>query len=437
MTKSFHPLKGFVDLFDQNLIQHHFVIDECNRLALLANYSPVQIPIVENIDTFSKQFAFANPNKTDFFILKNQSSSLVGNNILRPELTSGLIRAYLNNPLFCQKAATFFTSGPCFRYENPQKGRLRQFWQWNFEQLRTQTNGIKHSLAFLTRILKHFALDTQITFEINYLTTEKLQFFNQYLSQIEPQKRAQFCAECQNRFAKAGNLYRILDCKKCQNHFEKQLLVHDQLTPEQIKQFAEIQSWIKQFLPNGKIVLNPLLVRGLDYYRGFVFEVKFNDSALKWAQNTLIAGGEYYLKSFFKSKLTETGTGFGFAIGIERMVIALKSTNFFTRLLKIFALQKTILIGYLSKSDFVAAYNLQTLLNENNYIANVAENIRHFSDLLKHALALKVKYLIVFDKEYQTTKKLLCKKITPKWAPIQQFRLSIQEVLKFLYEAKL
>ncbi len=417
MIKPFQPLKGFNDDFALRCQKRQFLIQECNRLAFLADFTFVDLPLVEAFSTFSKPFALTSQTSDELFTLKAKTASSQVETVLRPELTSGLIRAYLNQPLWCQKSGTFFTSGPCFRYEKPQKGRFRQFWQWNLEQFRYQPSGLKSSLAFLARLLNRFGLTNQVEIIINFLTPAKLTFFNQYLQAFSVKTRQQFCLTCQKRFLNQGNLYRILDCSACQKWFARRFNVTDQLTAEEVEQFQILQGYLKQFLPTTTIKPDPLLVRGLNYYEKFVFEVKLKSDLLDWAQNTLIAGGQYQLKTFFPHPLTNQGNGFGFALGIDRLLIAFDALKTFPFLPN---QAKTILIGYLNPADFLLAYELQTKLQTQHYITKVVENTTHFRDLHAIAINQKLDYLIIFDQKYQQTKQIFCKRMKKASQKAQQ-----------------
>ena len=436
MSNSFVPLKGFHDRFDWSLIQHRFVVEHCNRLALLAQFHFCQLPIVEEWATFQKPFVITDlqqPNEL-FYVQTQHAKTAAPNWILRPELTTGLLRAYLANSHFNQKPTTLFTAGACFRYENPQKGRFRQFYQWNLEQLRCQWKDTRQTLAFLANLLNYFQLTKSIVIEVNYLTDHKLEQFNQFLQQLSDKIKNQLCDNCRQRLTKQGNSYRIFDCWQCQHHFVQKFSADAFLQAKEIQIFTKLRTWFQQLLPQAKIQINPTLVRGLAYYRGFVFEVKFQSANLPWAQNTLLAGGSYQLKTFFETPLTQTGEGFGFAIGIERFVIALNQIGFFKQLNNQFTNRKTVLIGYLSETNFLKAYHLQTELHQHNYIAQVAENTQHFPDLLTKALTLQVRYLIVFDAEYERSQKLLCKIMVAKNQPQKQFYLTWEGTLKLIYE---
>lgn len=99
MIKPFQPQKGFNDFFADACQKRQFLISECNHLALLAGFVNVDLPFVETFRTFSKPFALNTQTKDEFFTLCSKSAANPTETVLRPELTSGLIRAYLNQPL--------------------------------------------------------------------------------------------------------------------------------------------------------------------------------------------------------------------------------------------------------------------------------------------------------------------------------------------------
>ena len=430
MNKVFQPQKGFGDLLGSALAKHEYVLNTCYQLAKLAQFERVVLPVVETFATYAKPFALLDLTKSDFFTLNAKSRQVSVPLVLRPELTSGLIRAYLNHPLWCQKAQTVVTSGPCFRYEKPQKGRFRQFTQWNFEQLRTENSDLPNAFAFLARLLERLKLTNNLEIIINFLTPAKLANFSAALQKFSPVIRKQFCLNCQARFALKSNLYRIFDCQTCQPHWKTHIKAAALLTRSEQTEFTQIQTWLKHFFPKLPIRHDPFLVRGLNYYEGFVFEVKFHHRSLKWAQNTLLAGGQYQLKSFFLHRLTTTGRGFGFALGVERFVLALEALNRFDTALAVSS--DLVVIGTTTATARFAIYQLQTQLHTANYVTIVLPNLQHFQQLQTTAVAKNARYLIVFDEKYQQTQTVLCKKLSATANLRAQIYCQPQEVLAFL-----
>ena len=163
----------------------------------------------------------------------------------------------------------------------------------------------------------------------------------------------------------------------------------------------------------------------MDYYLGLVFEIKFNDA--NWSQNTIIAGGSYCLQSF-DDKISSGLLGFGFAIGIERLLLFLQETNskYFSSLLS--KLQNEIVIGVLDSVFFLDAYQLQQQMLHLGIKVQVCDKVYSFKDLLIKALKNKTKWLLIFAREFKQEEKIIVRKITNDPKNRQQL-LSSKEVL--------
>jgi histidyl-tRNA synthetase len=239
---------------------------------------------------------------------------------LRPEFTAGVMRAYIENGMHVQpKPVRLFSTGPIFRYEEPQAGRYRQFHQFNAEII-----GVAGAIADLETMLLAWDIYAafsfkNLSFQLNstgcpackpaYL--EILQEFYQDYHDV-------ICEDCRRRIV--SNPLRVLDCKQhqCQPVIASAPKITDHLCDECAKHFSELRGYLDVL---GKpYTLNHRLVRGLDYYTKTVFEVWAEGIG---AQSAVCGGGRYDgLVELLEGPATPA---VGFAAGLERVILVMKA----------------------------------------------------------------------------------------------------------------
>ncbi|MDA8339659.1 MAG: histidine--tRNA ligase, partial [Nitrospiraceae bacterium] len=238
---------------------------------------------------------------------------------MRPEGTAPAVRCYVEHHLYnLPSPQKFFYSGPMFRYERPQKGRFRQFYQIGVEAFGVlQPSMDAEIIAMLRNLLEGIGLK-EVNFELNSIGCEKCRpDYRNALLDFFKNRLSDFCPDCQRRYEL--NPLRILDCKvdRCIELRQGAPLVTDHLCSECREHFDELIFRLQTLkIP---YTLNPNLVRGLDYYTRTAFEVT---SEHLGAQKAVAAGGRY-------DRLVEEFGGpstpaIGFALGMERIVTLLK-----------------------------------------------------------------------------------------------------------------
>lgn len=315
----YSALKGIQDILPPDI--HIWQKVESTAVEIFRKYGfqEIRIPIIESTDIFIRSIG----ETTD--IVEKEMYTFVdkaGRSItMRPEGTAPVVRCYVEHHLYnLPSPQKFFYSGPMFRYERPQKGRFRQFYQIGAEAFGVSQPSIDAEIiAMLKNLLEAIGLK-EVSFELNSIGCDKcrpnyrnalLDFFRNRLSD--------FCPDCQRRYEL--NPLRILDCKveRCIELRQGVPLVTDHLCSDCREHFGELIFRLQTLkIP---YILNPYLVRGLDYYTRTAFEVT---SEHLGAQKAVAAGGRY-------DKLVEEFGGpqtpaIGFALGMERIVTLLKET---------------------------------------------------------------------------------------------------------------
>ncbi len=286
------------------------------------NFNYIETPIFESSELFHRGVGETSDIVSkETYDFKDRGERLL---TLRPEGTAGVVRAYIENKLYTALMpykAWYF--GPMFRYERPQAGRNRQFTQFGVEVFGSEDALVDAEV--ISVLVNFFSLLGLKGIKVNINTLGDSESRDNYRSALLEYFRPHLdnlCDDCKKRFEK--NPLRILDCKiDGQSDIMKYApKIQDYLNDVSIEHFEKVKEYLKSL--NIQFVINDNLVRGLDYYTHTVFEVEADIKGFG-AQNVLGAGGRY-------NNLVETlggpkNSGVGFAIGIDRLLLALKASN--------------------------------------------------------------------------------------------------------------
>lgn len=307
-------LKGMKDLLSIEARLYERVIKACESVARNYGFEFIATPHLELSALFKRSVGESSDivgKEMYEFIDKGENSVC-----LRPEGTAGIVRAYIEHKFDkTQSVKRWFYHGSMFRYERPQKGRLREFHQFGVESF-----GIKSVFEDATLILMLAQilakLDIKAKLKLNSLGCEKClpEFRAKFLEFVSA--KSDFCEDCKRR--KELNPIRMLDCKNehCQGLLVGAPALKECLCAECQSDFESLQELLSA---NGvEFELDDKLVRGLDYYSKTAFEFESDEIGAKAA----VAGGGRYDKliSYLGGK---EGFGVGFAIGVERLMAIL------------------------------------------------------------------------------------------------------------------
>jgi histidyl-tRNA synthetase len=311
-------IKGFSDILPGDVETWQVVEEKARQIFWLYNFSEIRIPILEKTELFSRSLG----ETTDIvekemytFADQDAQGSLL---TLRPEGTAGVVRAYVEAEMYkTEPVRKLYYLGPMFRRERPQKGRMRQFHQIGAEALGRGDPLIDAEILLLLR--EFFSnLDLEgITLQLNSLGDAQCRpRYREKLLAFLKQKADSLCANCRRRMER--NPLRVLDCKEpgCIEATKEAPSILESLCAECGEHFDAVQ----RLLAETKVayVLNPRLVRGLDYYCRTTFEWTSNQLG---AQNAVGAGGRYDgLVDMLDGPKTPA---VGFALGLERVSLML------------------------------------------------------------------------------------------------------------------
>ncbi len=304
-------LRGMKDILDENSKRYLYFVENCSRIAQNYGFSYIETPMLEETALFKRSVG-----ESSDIVGKEmyQFTDKGGNDVcLRPEGTAGVVRAFIQQKFDRAKVQKkFFYYGPMFRYERPQKGRLREFHQFgveSFNQSNIQEDAV--IILMLKDMLDFFGIGYKL--ELNSLgCSECMPTYREKLVNFL-QNEEGICEDCKRR--RDTNPIRVLDCKNqhCQDIYANAPLLLDNLCSACSEEFAELKSILDKF--EVKYTINPKLVRGLDYYNKTAFEFVSDKIG---AQSAIAGGGRYdKLVEYLNGKPT---SGIGFAMGIERLM---------------------------------------------------------------------------------------------------------------------
>ena len=307
-------LRGMKDILNDDSKLFNYFIETCSDIAKRYGFTYIETPLLEETALFKRSVG--------------ESSDIVGKEMyqfidkgendvcLRPEGTAGVVRSFVQTK--SDKAGgvkRWFYHGPMFRYERPQKGRLREFHQFGCESFGVDSIYEDANIIMLIdAILK--ALGIHYKLQLNSLgdTNCMPQYKEKLVSHL---KELSLCEDCNRRID--TNPIRVLDCKNeaCQNELKDAPKITDNLCESCDSDFETLKS----ILDKNNIIyeIDTNLVRGLDYYTKTAFEFVSNNIG---AQSAIAGGGRYdRLVEFLDGRPTP---GIGFAIGIERLLELIK-----------------------------------------------------------------------------------------------------------------
>jgi histidyl-tRNA synthetase len=305
-------IRGMRDILPPETARWQWVESVAREVFDLYGYKEIRLPLLERTELFARSIGADTDivAKEMYTFLDRKGDSLT----LRPEATASVLRAVLENRL--EKGAgvkKFYTMGPMFRYERPQKGRFRQFFQINCEAYGVEAPELDAEVILLMiQILKRFLLGS-MRLLINSLGCPGCQQkFKAALGLFLINKEG-LCDDCQRR--RTTNPLRVLDCKSnhCQSILQNAPVIRDYLCADCTAHFKRVLELLDRF--NVAYEEKPRLVRGLDYYTRTAFEVV---TVGLGAQDAVAGGGRY--NGLAKELGGPDLPAIGFAIGQDRLM---------------------------------------------------------------------------------------------------------------------
>lgn len=408
--------KGTYDMYGKNSEVYLYFNKIVESLMDKYNYKYFSTPIFELSEVFHRGVG----ETTD--IVSKETYDFIdrgGRNItLRPEGTAGLARCLIENKLYAENLPLkAWYMGPMFRYERPQAGRNRQFIQFGCEVYGIEDASIDAEvISIIVNLFKMIGLNG-IKVNINSVGDKEsrenyrnalVDYFKPYLNDL--------CDDCKIRFEK--NPLRMLDCKI---DGEKEIMqnapkITDYLNEESKKHFEKVQKYLSAM--NIDFEVNPRIVRGLDYYTNTVFEV---EADIKGSQNVLGAGGRY--NNLISNLGGPSVPGVGFAIGVDRLFLALKEKGIDLRE------NKTLDIYAFATSEKEKEYlvSLVNTLRINGFDVDMDYLSRNMKSNFSKATKLNSKFIIIIGEDEINNNYITVKNNHTK----EQFKVRLDEMIDF------
>jgi histidyl-tRNA synthetase len=312
LSKQIQPVRGMNDVLPADIVVWQHLERVARGVFEAYGYDEIRVPIVEHTELFQRSIGeYTDIVEKEMYTFQDTGGDSL---TLRPEATAGIARAAISNGLLRGARHRLWCVGPMFRHERPQKGRYRQFYQFDLEALGFAGPDVDIELIALTARLWRELKLTRVRLMINSLGTmqaraayrERLQqYFRLHERELDDDSRRRL----------DGNALRILDSKQpaMRALIAGAPLLTDYLDPESEAHFAALRAGLDAL--GIAYEVNPRLVRGLDYYSRTVFE--WVTDALG-AQDAVCSGGRY--DGLIAQLGGEPTPAIGFAMGVERVV---------------------------------------------------------------------------------------------------------------------
>lgn len=411
--------KGTYDVFGNYGKNIKYIEKIIEALMQKYNYEYVRTPIFESSSLFHRGVGETSDivsKETYDFIDRGDR-----NMTLRPEGTAGVVRSYIENKRYGEAIQPIknWYYGPMYRYERPQSGRFREFYQFGVEVFGSSNPILDAEVISIPVNLYRMLGLKGIKVKINSLgdTETRKNYKEALLNHFKPYLDT-LCSDCKERYYK--NPLRILDCKvdhelDCMKNAPK---IIDYLTEESMNHFNKVKEYLE--LLEIPYEVDPNIVRGLDYYTNTVFEVEADINGFG-SNNVLCGGGRY-------DKLVETLYGpetkaVGFALGFERLLNALEAENIN---LDIDTLDLYIIP--MSENEKNYAYTLCQNLRLNGFSTDIDYIGRNIKGNFKQADRLGAKYIIIIGEEEINSKIITIKDNIEK----KEYKVKEDELIDFL-----
>tara|TARA_B100001057_G_scaffold60681_1_gene53885 strand:+ start:7832 stop:9109 length:1278 start_codon:yes stop_codon:yes gene_type:complete len=412
-----HSLTGMLDLYNDgdrdNLSAKVFEAEKVLR-RIFSNYqlNEMRTPALEDTDLFKRSVGDLSDivNKEIYSFNDRNDKSIA----LRPEGTAGVIRAIIEKKLD-QSAHKLWYLGPMWRYERPQKGRYRQFYQAGVEILGYPEGAPEFEIiSIICSIIEEFKLKN-CSIKINHLgsKTDKESFCEALVNYLEPHKDNLDIKDLERL---SRNPLRILDSKNKDTQFilRDAPSIKDFIDSSSIQMLQDIRS---QFSNICSIEIDYSLVRGLDYYSGFVFEAVSSDLG---AQNSFLGGGRYdHLCSNLGGRDLPS---IGMAIGIERFASLLDTVIPSNRMTSFL-----VVTSNLEPKAYKIAHQLRSL--NKNIILDLQLSEASLKAKLRRANKNEADYAIIIGDEELKTDTVIFKYLKDENKNQETF--SIDELFRF------
>ncbi len=412
--------RGTRDFTPKKMQKRKYLEDNIKKTFTSYGYKEIRTPTFENLELFTAKSG-------EGIIKEIYSFKDKGNRelALRPELTAPVIRMYVDKLQMDPKPQKLFYIENCYRYDRPQKGRYREFTQAGCELIGSDLpEACAELISMAYKIIKNSGLK-KINLKIGNLNIlsnifEKLNLSKEQQKYIIPLIDKSLFEDLYKALQEFGikntENTKFLEILKT-NDLDLIKKYCDDKAIDEIKKLEEITDLIKDSFGIKNFDINIGIVRGLDYYKGIVFEIEAPELG---AEKQICGGGVYELLSLFGGRKTPT---MGFAIGFDRVIVALEEENFSFPTLSIDAYIIPVDEKMIKKSIEIAEK-----LRENKIVCDIDLLRRGLSKSMKYANSVNAKKTIIIGPNEIEEKKLSVKDMKSG----EQEQVEIEKIVDYL-----
>lgn len=313
--------RGTADILPKDVKAWQYIENKIKEICQTYHYKEIRTPLFEHTEVFQRGVGDTTDIvQKEMYTFDDRGGRSI---TLRPEGTAGVVRAFVQHKLYGEvnQPVKLYYFSKMFRYERPQKGRMRQLNQFGVEVIGSRDPSVDAEVIDLAMNVYRSLGLTSLKLVINSLgdLESRTKHREALIAHFTPVK-AELCEDCQSRLEK--NPLRVLDCKKDMNHpaMASSPSILDYLNEESRRYFEDVKKYLD--LLGIEYEVDPTLVRGLDYYTHTAFEIMSNAEGFG-AITTLAGGGRY------DGMIEEFGgpstPAIGFGMGIERLLMALEA----------------------------------------------------------------------------------------------------------------
>ncbi len=379
-------IKGFKDILPGETELWQLIEQTATAVLAAFGFREIRLPVLEKTELFARSIGEATDIvEKEMYTFTDRSGDLL---TMRPEATAAVVRAYLQHKIYAQDPVQrYYTIGPMFRRERPQKGRYRQFYQINAEIFGVASPYADVQLiAMLVELLERLGV-TDAKPHVNSLGCPACRpDFRRALLDFLASREDRLCSDCRRR--RDTNPLRILDCKvpRCRETSLDAPALSAFLCPECRAHFDTLQQALDELaIP---YLIDKRLVRGLDYYSRTTFEIQ---TTALGAQSAVAGGGRY-------DGLVETLGGpnipaTGFAIGFDRLAEIVAAQK------QIEAPKPAVFIAALGEAAQARAFPWMTALNRSGIAADMLFEDKSLKSLMKRAGKLGARHVLIIGEQ--------------------------------------
>lgn len=315
--ENIQAIRGMNDILPDQIGWWQMVEKAAREVLENFGYREIRTPVPEKLELFARSIGESTDIvEKEMYAFQDRNGDWLA---LRPEATASIVRAYVQHKLHADTMLQkFYAIGPMFRHERPQKGRYRQFHQIDAEVFGIDSPMIDAEMMHMLRLFLDRLGIPEVVLHINTLgCPECRKVYREKLRDYLYSKGDDFCPDCLRR--RDTNPLRVFDCKveRCQNLIEGAPALIDHICEECRAHFDAVKDYLDKL--GTRYVVNPRIVRGLDYYMRTTFEVITDRLG---SQSAVGGGGRY--NGLVRDLGGPDVPGIGFAIGMERLIMLLQ-----------------------------------------------------------------------------------------------------------------